>query len=255
MSSRTYVIGDIHGGFKALNQCLQRADIDYKNDTVIQLGDVVDGYGEVFECVEELLKIKNLIAIKGNHDEWFNEFLQTDFHPGFWNYGGKGTIISYLKHTQKNGVYFPTNTGFKTSLTSSDIPASHKKFFRKQRPFFIDRNKRCFVHGGFDRSLPFRKQEANVYCWDRNLWLDAVAWKESNGGENDFKIRTNFSDIFIGHTPLTHWGCDKPSTILNITNLDTGAGHSGRLTIMDVESKEFWQSDSMDTLYPENFRD
>jgi len=29
----------------------------------------------------------------------------------------------------------------------------------------------------------------------------------------------------------------------NIYNLDTGAGHTGRLSIMDVDTKEFWQSD------------
>ena len=29
----------------------------------------------------------------------------------------------------------------------------------------------------------------------------------------------------------------------NIFNLDTGAGGKGRLTIMDVETKQLWQSD------------
>jgi serine/threonine protein phosphatase 1 len=36
--------------------------------------------------------------------------------------------------------------------------------------------------------------------------------------------------------------------------MDTGAGHSGKLTIMDIDKKTFWQSDPLPELYPENFR-
>lgn len=58
-----WVMGDIHGAYKALEQCLIRSGFDYENDRLIQLGDIVDGYPDAFECVEELLKVKNLISI------------------------------------------------------------------------------------------------------------------------------------------------------------------------------------------------
>ena len=57
----TYVIGDLHGQFQSLKQCLTKCNFDYTQDTLIQLGDVVDGGEEVFECVEELLKTKTLL--------------------------------------------------------------------------------------------------------------------------------------------------------------------------------------------------
>lgn len=75
------VMGDVHGAYKALVQCLERSGFDYEKDTLIQLGDIVDGYPDSYECVEELLKIENLIAIKGNHDGWFDLFIKTDYHP------------------------------------------------------------------------------------------------------------------------------------------------------------------------------
>jgi serine/threonine protein phosphatase 1 len=96
MGARTLAIGDIHGAYLALVQCLERSHFDCENDVLIQLGDVVDGYPQSYECIEELLKIKYLIAIKGNHDDWFAEFINTDFHPYFWNYGGKGTLTPKL---------------------------------------------------------------------------------------------------------------------------------------------------------------
>jgi serine/threonine protein phosphatase 1 len=39
------------------------------------------------------------------------------------------------------------------------------------------------------------------------------------------------------------WGIDKPLKVENIYNIDTGASKGGKLTIMDVESKQFWQSE------------
>jgi len=34
-----------------------------------------------------------------------------------------------------------------------------------------------------------------------------------------------------------------------ITNLDTGAGYKGRLTLMNVDTHEYFQSDSVEKLY------
>jgi serine/threonine protein phosphatase 1 len=47
---RAFVIGDLHGAYKALEQCLDRSGFDYENDVLIQLGDIADGYPEVYEC-------------------------------------------------------------------------------------------------------------------------------------------------------------------------------------------------------------
>ncbi|MBM3246586.1 MAG: hypothetical protein FJZ13_04585, partial [Candidatus Omnitrophica bacterium] len=35
----------------------------------------------------------------------------------------------------------------------------------------------------------------------------------------------------------------QPIHVCNVWNIDTGAGWSGKLTIMDVDTKEYWQSD------------
>jgi serine/threonine protein phosphatase 1 len=54
---RTFVIGDIHGAYRALRQCLQKAAFNYSNDHLICLGDVCDGWPETRESIDELLKI------------------------------------------------------------------------------------------------------------------------------------------------------------------------------------------------------
>ena len=53
----------------------------------------------------------------------------------------------------------------------------------------------------------------------------------------------NFFEIYLGHTPTLNWQESAPMNVFNVWNLDTGAGTSGKLSIMDIDSKEFWQSD------------
>jgi serine/threonine protein phosphatase 1 len=62
-------------------------------------------------------------------------------------------------------------------------------------------------------------------------------------------MATSFNEIFIGHTSTVNWKTDQPMKAANIHNLDTGGGYAGRLTIMELESKQFWQSDPVKELY------
>ena len=222
-NTRTFVIGDIHGGYKALLQVLERSGFDYENDTLISLGDICDGWSEVFECVEELLKIKNLIAIRGNHDQWFYEYIRTGFHGSQWEQGAHATKNSYGKRSMM-------------------IPETHEKFFGTQLNYYIDSENRCFVHGGFNRHFSIKDQSVPyIYYWDRDLWMQALSYTTIIEGY-PFKMFDKFKEVFIGHTATTNWKTDKPMQAANIWNLDTGGGFNGKLTIMNVDTKEYFNS-------------
>lgn len=122
---------------------------------------------------------------------------------------------------------------------------SHRQFFHRQHLYYIDEWNNCYVHGGFDRHQVFKGQRPAVYYWDRDLWSAALSYNayERHQPGNKFRMITEFNEIFIGHTSTVNWKTDKPMKAANIYNLDTGGGHSGRLTIMDVKSKQLWQSD------------
>ena len=237
-------MGDLHGAHKALLQCLERSGFDREKDTLIQLGDVVDRFDEVYECVETLLQLRNLIAIKGNHDEWLREYIETGYHPTLWTHGGVNTARSYLRRLGKEDLLFRSGIGYKTALNPDDIPKRHREFFRRQHLYYIDACNNCFVHGGFDREKKFKGQDPQMYYWDRMLWEDALAHE----GES-LPMVTPFNRVFIGHTSTMYWKTDQPMSAANILNLDTGAGNLGRLTIMNVATKEFWQSDPVGKLY------
>lgn len=234
---RKFVMGDIHGSYKALLQCLERSGFNKEEDELIQLGDVCDGWSEVYECVEELLTIKNLITIRGNHDQWFYEFIRTGIHGSQWTQGADATRDSYGKRSMM-------------------IPESHEKFFGTQMNYYVDEENRCFVHGGFNRHLSVKDQTySHIYYWDRDLWYSALSFAATIRGNKDIdtprviKTADKFKEIYIGHTATTAWDKDTPMQAGNIWNLDTGAGFKGRLTIMDIDTKEFWQSDPVQELY------
>ena len=122
---RTFVMGDIHGAYKALKQCLQRSSFDYENDVLINLGDVCDGWPQTKDCIDELLKIKNLIYILGNHDTWGLAWMEAGEAENIWlTQGGDATIKSY----------------------SLGVPESHIKLLRKALPYYILQNKLLLVY-------------------------------------------------------------------------------------------------------------
>lgn len=235
---RTLVVGDIHGANKALVQCLDRCNFS-DEDVLISLGDIADGWSQVPECVETLLGIKNLIAIRGNHDQWALDWLLFRVANKMWlDQGGQSTYDAYT-------IYHP------------DKMIEHEKnFFSKQHYYYHDKDtNRVFVHGGYVSHEGIGHDEPTDYLWDRELWSIAMSGKNVvknvlSGGKIPRRLRPH-KEIFIGHTTTMMWQKDTPMNACNVWNLDTGAGFHGRLTIMDVDTKEYWQSDPVEELYPE----
>lgn len=250
---KTFVIGDVHGAYRALVQCLERSEINKEEDLLITLGDICDGWNEVKECIDELLTIKNRIDIVGNHDQWFTVFLKMGHHADFWKQGGKGTAESYLRSTNREhliGVSYMSG-GYKTALLPEDVPFSHQRFFRNQHLYYKDDTRNAlFVHGGFDRykSITENKRDNPLqFYWDRDLWEKALCCR----GDQKLATVDQFDTIYIGHTSCSKIDRGLPVYRGGVWNLDTGAGWEGCLTIMDVDTHEYWQSDPVPQLYPE----
>ena len=239
--SKVYAIGDIHGNYEALKQCIKRSGIDREKDTLIVLGDVVDGWYEIKECVKELLTFKNLIPIRGNHDQWFmNWILKGDDNLSWICQGGQATKDSYNQN--------------------SNLVLEHvKDYFNKSKYYYIDDKNRLFVHGGCNWHKDIEDNDMDDIMWNRHMYTTALQW-EAFSLTHPTKSRDYFKSyhtVFVGHT-TTQWNAGwkynpgtKPVFASNLINLDTGAGYNGKLTIMNVDNTdEFYQSDDAGILYP-----
>jgi serine/threonine protein phosphatase 1 len=222
-SKKTFITADIHGNLKAYLQCMERSGFNKDMDRLICLGDVVDGYPETKETIEELLKVENLILIKSNHDSWCLDWAEhPDWLPEFqWvNQGGRATIASYM----------------------GKMPQSHIDFLQSAKLFHEEDNK-LFVHGGVKRDCKAEECSEDFLLWDRTL-ADLIYAKR----EKSEKL-TLYDEVFIGHTSTLCYGITEPMHAYEVWDLDTGAGYDGKLTFMDLETKQYWQSDRADTLY------
>lgn len=221
--ARTFVLGDSHGGYQALLQVIERSGITL-SDRLICLGDVADGWTETPELIEELMKFPYLVMIRGNHDQWLKEWLKDETKmPDIWTYqGGKNTLKAYERRT--------------------DLKKKHLDFLKKSHFYFIDEKKRLFVHGGYESGIPMEKQDKLVLMWDREIFNDRYNLDRQKQQEKDF------SEIFVGHTTVFRIS-EKPLNIGNVWFMDTGGGHEGKLSLMNVETKEVYQSDMVQNLY------
>ena len=234
---KTIAIGDIHGAYKALLQLMDKINLQ-EEDTLIFLGDLVDGWSGSYDVIDyliELQKTYNCIFIKGNHDLNCEYWLATgERNPNWEMHGGDVTMAGYEDRTEKDRK-------------------RHLRFFQRMPYYHTDEKNRLYIHAGFT-SLhgPEREQHESNYIWDRTLLETAMA--------TDDRLKTNsmrypkrlkhFHEIFIGHTPTQRYGSETPIQGANLWDLDTGAAFKGKLTAMDVDTKEYWQSTPAYLLYP-----
>jgi len=61
----------------------------------------------------------------------------------------------------------------------------------------------------------------------------------------------HYKEIYVGHTPTINYDCNIPMRAHNLWDVDTGAAFTGKLSILDIDTKEFWQSDPLPALYPD----
>jgi serine/threonine protein phosphatase 1 len=237
---RTLVIGDIHGGLKALIQILQKANIN-SNDVIIFLGDYVDGWSESPAVLDFLIVLsakQKCIFIKGNHDELLLDWLENrheNIKEELWfKHGGKATVDAYIN-------------------ISNETKQKHIAFLKTLRNYYLDTENRLFIHAGFTNMNGVSQEFfPKLMYWDRTLWEVALCLDESMDKNSPLypKRLKIYSEIFIGHTPLSKTEIVAPLYKNSVWNLDTGAAFSGVLTIMDCATKEFWQSDVVSKLYP-----
>jgi len=227
---RTLAIGDIHGGLKGLIQLLEIAKVT-KDDILIFVGDYVDGWSESAQVIQfliDLSKTNDCVFIKGNHDVWCEDWLRTGESDYVWlEHGGRETVESY-------------------NSFSEEEKKQHLYFFADMNLYHIDDDNRLFIHAGFTSEEGVEK-EYNF----RNFYFDRTLWETARNFNSVDKRFSNYKEIFIGHTPTINLYVDKPMNAVNVWNIDTGAAFTGKLSAIDIDTKDIFQSDALKDLYPD----
>jgi len=209
MPGRTIAIGDIHGcsiAFAALLKAIEPSP----EDTIVTLGDYVDGGIDSRGVLDELITLQNrcrLVALLGNHEEMMLQARRGEEELEFWfQCGGNSTLASYDEEKL------------------DAVPQAHWKFLERCRLFY-ETSSHIFLHANYRPNKPLANQDRHDL-----LWLSL----------RDFLPGPHISGkiAVVGHTP------QLDGEILDIGHLnciDTNCWQGGWLTALDVGSGQVWQ--------------
>ncbi|MGB1295163.1 MAG: metallophosphoesterase family protein [Flavobacteriales bacterium] len=236
---KTFIIGDIHGGYNALVELMEKVPYT-SSDRFIFIGDLVDGWSDSARVIQFLMEFSSeydCIFIKGNHDEWCQRWLKNGWTSEIWlANGGQETIDSYQSF-------------------SEEVKQSHFEFFNNMEEYFVDEHNNLFIHAGFtSRKGPQSEHYTSNYRWDRTLWEMALSIDPSIQTYSAYypeRLKL-FKEIFIGHTPTTNYNSiDFPMHRANVWNVDTGAAFKGKISCLQLDTKSYYQSKPVFEYYPD----
>jgi serine/threonine protein phosphatase 1 len=197
---RIFAVGDIHGCRKKLEDLLIKIDWRPENhEELIFLGDYIDRGPDSFGVVEKVLELKNkwrerVIALKGNHEQMFVNFISGQDNIQLASNGVSLTIRSYHRN--------------------SPFPVSHIKFYQ-DLVLYHETENHIFVHAGLRPGLALTEQTEHDFLWIRDEFL-----------ESSFDFGKT---VVFGHTPFK-----EPFIYPGRAGLDTGAVFGGPLTCLEV---------------------
>jgi len=221
--ARYFAIGDVHGCAFELESLLKKID-PRPEDTVVFLGDYIDRGADSRRVVDLVIALQdrcNVVALKGNHETMFLDFLDRPESPGaglFVLNGGSSTLANYI-----------------TADGAIEIPETHMNFFRNLQ--LCHETDDCFfVHAGVPE-IPLAELDLSVR--DHEM---ALLWSRFPFLSSDYKWEKL---VVHGHTPVA-----RAELLENRVNIDTGCVYSGKLTAIEFPSRKLHQVEKSDAAIP-----
>jgi len=233
--SKYYAIGDIHGMLSKLEALLATIPIDKDRDTLIFLGDYIDRGPHSRGVIQRIIDLKDegykVIALKGNHEAVFLEFLKGRFD--YWsyrhNFEGQSTLRDYSYDL--NYMYTKKTVGnppdVREHFLYEDeegrrllIPLTHLHFL-ESLPLYYETDEFIFVHAGLYPHVPLIEQKEQDLLWIKAKFLLCEA---------------PFEKIVVhGHTAAR-----EPVVTQSKIGIDTGACYGGKLTCVCLPGLKFY---------------
>jgi serine/threonine protein phosphatase 1 len=209
-----FAIGDIHGCSRALDALLAAAR-PTQDDLIVTLGDYVDRGLDSAGVIDRLIRLSSthrLVALRGNHEEMMMDARRDHDYLELWKRcGGESALMSYAPEEDAPGL--------------ECVPEAHWRFLDQTcRDIWVERD-HFFVHGGVDANLPLDGQSPAVMHW------------QTFPGEQ--RPHVSGKVMVCGHTPQKS---GAPAVLPHAICIDTGAGHAGWLTCLEVVSRRVWQA-------------
>lgn len=215
MSSRTYVIGDIHGCLEELERFLEFVQPG-SDDTLCFLGDYIDRGPQPKGVVARLIRLNGegprCIFLKGNHEDMFLSYMGYSGHYGeaFLFNGGESTMADYRIQ------------GLRGRAAAERLPPDHLAFLLGLHSAMEIGRFYC-VHAGVRPTRPLDDQLEEDRYWIREDFILK---------EHPFPFT-----VLFGHTPQREVLMHLPYKI----GLDTGLVYGNKLSCLELTTHTLLQ--------------
>jgi serine/threonine protein phosphatase 1 len=203
-----FAISDAHANYYAMKNRIEQIKyyLDKGDNRLIMLGDYIDRGPASYECLKLAYDVQQeygddkVIVLRGNHEEWFLDFL---FDVGDeWlaeddQYITSGTFLSDEQREYLERLY---NRDEILLYIKECIKKNHKDLLQWMRkmPYYYETPTQIFVHAGVDEEIP---EEEIEYC---TLGTPEYVFTGKYPPTTGFF----YKDIIAGHVAATSFRCD-----------------------------------------------
>jgi len=211
IDNRILVISDIHGCLNEFQALLKLADYKPKSDQLILLGDYVDrgrNSKEVVEFVKELVASNGVIALRGNHDQMFCDWIKKPIETleRYFRNGGLATIQSFLSLNVEEELAEEIDENTYRNWATAILDSNPELIeFLENLPFYYETDSFIFVHAGINPDHEDWKYTSNhEFIWIRDPFLhfDHPFDQTIIHGHTPTFILQNDSNIFYGNKKI-----------------------------------------------------
>ncbi len=242
IQNRYFAFGDLHGHYDELmllyKKLLKEANLDPIKDTLVFLGDYIDGGPDTKKVVGQMIAWEKQYPhwrfLYGNHEDLmldaliYNKKRYGDFYL-WWNQGGQATLASYKDGNEDDYE--------KSIMQPKDVILKEHIGWLKSRPLYFEADNYLFVHAGLLPGLTIEEHKKALDGERAESLSQQMIW-----------IRDQFIDdnydwgkkIIFGHTAVR-----TPIIQKNKIGIDTFPRHAGFLTAVELPAEKFYYQDAV----------
>lgn len=216
---RLFVVGDIHGCYDLLMKRLAEINFNFEKDLLVSVGDLVDRGQQNIECASLIFE-PWFLAVRGNHEQFCID--------GYKNHN----IASNHADSGNGGKWFyllDGNTQKNIAETFERLPIAIEITFKGKKYGFVHAHVEQNDWEEFKSELQGGGESLRSAA-SMALWSRERVYQPSN--EDTYQVIKNIDEVYLGHTILP-----RPIRKHNCIFIDTGAFHTGILTIIELKGE------------------
>jgi len=248
MAGRTFAIGDIHGETQHLFRLMACLPSLTEDDTLVFLGDYLDRGPHSREVVEYVMDLPKstkakVVCLRGNHEDAWLRVCQIGWDE-FVLPPGNGCFAAYRSFVGgpvPEAGEQPTHKDLAAMTTGSFFPKPVVHWLESLAHWYED-DHAIYVHAGLPRvgdrfAHPSEVSDPLVLLWIRT---------------EEFFRNYRGKPVVFGHTrteflpqQLSSYTPDDPTDLFageNVFGVDTGCGHGGFLTGLELPALRVYES-------------